>query len=817
MPSPDSYMKDTPAHSQALVVARDGQNSPRGRAISQKDLLAIQGEHDNADLPKSLKIKLTLPAGFRKGAVETATTVSRPSRNATRKVATTATVSPTALPKRGRPRKNKNSGEADEYAPPRGLKPPHKTKTTAATVIRSSASGPSRQPQHHQIYHPSPDHHKPRFPTFVPASVLSSDDLSGSEDSELSGEETEEDELPDDLVANDRAIAHDRAHTHRKLFESEEDQIPTRVPWKYNNHTNSRRTTPVVKTPIEIDDGSRSSGNEEDDEQSSDEDEEDDDDEDEEEGAEAEGEPDHPTPMQTTGLSDEEDDTMDAQLFFSHLLDESSESEDEAHSDGDSITGDMVAGAAELSDTETDIEIEGLEHPMMVKEGWDGELVFSTEIHPPTGLLDFTFGHDDSHLELSSSQTDSLANSLSTLPVTQSATISDNEEFEEAESLAGDTTDDEIMPPGLASFPPSTSTISPFATFTPAKAMASMHQLTKGGALPSPADVMAARNSFTWDMLSSPVNSIAATDDAPPRSRSASTHSLGYRGPKMGFFNGAVFGSMRTIIGDAGGKLPSPFSTLVPPAPTYRRKRRANSDLGSFFNKRTRNSHSLQSSYFSDDLITAPQGDLVDLDDLLDASLLSEDIDKPSNETTNDATPNKWDRIPMNIYRQTRNIPAAHGSSVSFSFDIGGFGSPPSPSLSKPAYVPPNRTHVSHGSIDSILWEDEFMSPSLVRRPNHHQHNKKRHREHEIEFDIDSLLLPSSRAGPSRGDRTPTQSRSMAGESSADFLSEAKSRKDRRKEKKREKACLQKQILSALDETLADYDELMAAEEDITP
>ena len=108
------------------------------------------------------------------------------------------------------------------------------------------------------------------------------------------------------------------------------------------------------------------------------------------------------------------------------------------------------------------------------------------------------------------------------------------------------------------------------------------------------------------------------------------------------------------------------------------------------------------------------------------------------------------------------------------------------------------------------------MSPSLVRRPNHHMHNKKRHRDHEIEFDIDSLLPSSSRAGPSRGDRTPTQSRSMAGEPSAEFLFEAKSRKDRRKEKKREKACLQKQILSALDETFDDYDELMLAE-DATP
>jgi len=236
------------------------------------------------------------------------------------------------------------------------------------------------------------------------------------------------------------------------------------------------------------------------------------------------------------------------------------------------------------------------------------------------------------------------------------------------------------------------------------------------------------------------------------------------------------------------------------------------SDLGSFFNKRTRNSHSLHSSYFSDDLVTAPQGDLVDLDDLLDASLLSEDTSKQEETgNSNSATPSRWDRIPMGIYRQTRNPTSLQGSSLSFSFDIGGFGAAPLP-LSKA----PTRSHASHGSMDSILWEDEVMSPTLIRRPNHHLHNKKRHREHEVGLDPDSILLPPSRAGPSRGDRTPTQSRAMSGEPPAEFSFEVKSRKDRRKEKKREKACLQKQILSALDETFEDYDELML-DGDITP
>jgi hypothetical protein len=522
--------------------------------MSQKDLSTLEDGQRKGDHSQSLKIKLTLPAGFRKRPVEM---VSRPSRKL--KTMATAAPFPGPAPKRGRPRKIKNSGEADEYAPPRGLKPPK------ATVIRPSASGPPR-PEHHQVYHPSPDHPKP-FPTFVPASVLSSDDLSASEDSDRSDDETEEDTLPEDIVANDRGIANERAHTHRKLFDTEDDQVPTRVPWKYNKHSNSRRSTPVVKTVVDVDDGSRSSGNEEDDEKSSGDDEDDDDDD------EVEIELDQPTPMQTTTQSDDEDDTMDAQLFFNNLLDESSASGDEVHSDSDSVMGDIVTGAAGLSDTDTDVEIEQLEQPLMVKEGWDGQLVFSTDIHPPAGLLDFTFERNTSQLDLSSSQTDSLANSLSTLPVTQPATISDDE-FEDVESLAGDTTDDEIVPPGLPTFTPST-TISPFATFTPAKATPNLHHMTKPNP-PSPADVLAGRGSFTWDMLASPVNSAAATDEAPPRSRSTSAHSLGCRGPQMGFFNGATFGSMRTIIGDVGGKLPSPFSTLIPPAPTFRRKRRAN-------------------------------------------------------------------------------------------------------------------------------------------------------------------------------------------------------------------------------------------------
>jgi hypothetical protein len=124
---------------------------------------------------------------------------------------------------------------------------------------------------------------------------------------------------------------------------------------------------------------------------------------------------------------------------------------------------------------------------------------------------------------------------------------------------------------------------------------------------------------------------------------------------------------------------------------------------------------------------------------------------------------------------------------------------------------------VSHGSLDSILWEDELLSSTIARRTsnhNHHNHHhhKKKLRDHDHDYEA---LIPSHlRAGSSRGDRTPTQSRSNAGDISSEFLSEAKSRKERRKEKKREKASLQKQILSALDETLAEsYEDELTVEE----
>lgn len=550
MQAPDAY-----THHVANKDDNDaGQTSPRGRRLLPKDLSAVLDAEESSNDSQPLKIKLTLPPGFRKRPEETVSSASRP---------------PKSVPatKRGRPRKTKSTIDGDDYEPPRGCKSARTTVTTTTTVHTSSA--PSRQPHDHhniQAHHPSPDHRgKPRFPVFVPASLLSSDDLSGSEDSKLTDEETDEDRYPEETLVIDHQLAHDRARTNRELLGNDDALVPTRAPRKYKRHTNSKRHTPTVNDDL---DGSRSSGNEEDDEKTDEEDEDEDD--------EADGDADHPTPMQVDPLSDDEDEKLDAQLFFSNLLAETSGSEDEdAATDRDSVMGDIALGH-EGSDTDTDVEVGQFEQPLMVKEGWDGELVFSTEILPPPGALDFAFEADVSQVE-DASQTDSLANSLSTLPVMQPATVSDeDEELEEIVSEAGDTTDDEIMPPSLIPLP-FTASIAPQATFTPHKTPMNLHSMSSSFPSPSPADVLAGH--LPWDVVASPIHSIAATDEPPPRSRSLSIHSVGSgsRGPKLGYFNGSNFGNKRTIIGDTNNsKLPSPFSVLTPPAPTFRRKRRAN-------------------------------------------------------------------------------------------------------------------------------------------------------------------------------------------------------------------------------------------------
>ncbi|PVG02030.1 hypothetical protein CPB86DRAFT_33352 [Serendipita vermifera] len=796
MPSPHSHMQNLNSGQETSqsVVPTTAQKSDRGRRTMQRSLKSVTDTFESAEDSPSLKIKLTVPPNLRKK------TVARPSRSsghANNKLNSIKST-PAVVIKRRNPQKPKGPGEGDEYAPPRGFKSP-KTK-----VIHQSHSAPSRKPQSHQVYHPSPDHKQSRFPTFVPASILSSDDLTESEETDFSdeetNEETEDDEVsPEDLMANDKRTVLERVRTHRELLGSNDGEIPTRVPWTHKTYNRSRQRTPALPTAADDGEQSMSSGSDEDDELSQSEDEDEDDVE--------------PNVQDAARASEEEDDVLDAKLFFNNLLEGDSASDEEAHSEEDSVMGHAIVEAGESSETDTDVEMDPSDHLSMVKEGWDGQLVFSTEIHPPLGLMDFALDQQ-AHAMEGNPQGDSLANSMSTLPVTQPTIISDEEEFEDMESEAGDTTDDEILTSGMPALPPTT--VAPDATLTPARVLATLHPFPPVFPSPSPSDILAVgKATYPWDTVSSPVQSIAATDDFPPRSRSNSTHSLGpLRGPRLGFFRGASFGSKRTIIGDADGKLPSPFSNLTPAAPVFRRKRRANSDLSSFFNKRTRNSHALHSSYFSDDF-SIPMGQGVDLDELLDASLLSEDVEKHIGTISPpEPTLSRWDRIPMDIYRETRDAPTTHDTSMSFSFAIGGFRPPPLP---RPNFTSP-RSHVSHGSLDSILWEDEILSSTIARRTsnhnhhNHHHSHKRKMRDHDHDFE--ALIPLHLRAGSSRGDRTPTQLRSNTADISTEFLSEAKSRKERRKEKKREKASLQKQILSALDETLAEgYEEELTVEE----
>lgn len=153
----------------------------------------------------------------------------------------------------------------------------------------------------------------------------------------------------------------------------------------------------------------------------------------------------------------------------------------------------------------------------------------------------------------------------------------------------------------------------------------------------------------------------------------------------------------------------------------------------------------------------------------------------------------------MGIYRQTRNN--GHTSSNSFSFAIEGFGPLLSSALphsrASEDYTSPSRSSLfSSAAIEATLWENEPSTSAngLTRKAGH---DRKRARNMEMESELDFIMSPY-RAGPSRGDRTPTQSRFTAS-----FLNEAKSRKDRRREKKREKAHLMHQMQYVVMDELA--------------
>lgn len=202
---------------------------------------------------------------------------------------------------------------------------------------------------------------------------------------------------------------------------------------------------------------------------------------------------------------------------------------------------------------------------------------------------------------------------------------------------------------------------------------------------------------------------------------------------------------------------------------------------------------------------STPENSVIELDDVLCASVLSDDTaptslggDVPESETTVDGEGagvgagqmSRWDRVPVGLYRQTRT---GNGTEeMMFSFGIGGFGSPAS-----------------------------FGAPGHHHQHTHQHHHHHGHHHHSIAGPSSSLGLPRAQHRPGvsldsalwgltstgapdglfddgfgqmfsaggvppplpfmgDGERATTPTPSL-------YVPETKSRKERRKEKKKEK------------------------------
>ena len=202
---------------------------------------------------------------------------------------------------------------------------------------------------------------------------------------------------------------------------------------------------------------------------------------------------------------------------------------------------------------------------------------------------------------------------------------------------------------------------------------------------------------------------------------------------------------------------------------------------------------------------STPENSVIELDDVLCASVLSDDTaptslggDVPESASTADGEGagvgagqmSRWDRVPVGLYRQTRT---GNGTEeMMFSFGIGGFGSPASfgapaghhhqhaqhtqhhhghhHSISGPSTSLglPRSQHRPGVSLDSALWG--FTSPGAP--------NGLFDDGFEQMFSAGMMPPPLPLMGDGERATTPTPSL---------YVPETKSRKERRKEKKKEK------------------------------
>ena len=439
------------------------------------------------------------------------------------------------------------------------------------------------------------------------------------------------------------------------------------------------------------------------------------------------------------GWSDDEESSFDADLFFANLDGSDSDSSPESsHNDPFAPSSDFDFASSMSADEEDALLLMDMDPSVQVRRGqgefefglelgelsfgWDGHVFFTTT--SPQHTRDFGFQNQGDVEMQDETEDETQQGSVSTDD--DSATV-DEVMLEESD---GETTEDELIgPDGLPNsrammlfrWPTVVSTVDPQSTISnagspspqiPPNASESLRIALasyaghKGSSAPTPADILAGKVSVE-EMEELEMERSFAEAQTPPRKRAGGA-------PVMGEFTSPFAGAQASAVIDGKGpSVPSPF----PRSNTARRRRRSTtatdsnglnsavvclnwSTLLHFLlidvQPETPSEAVLSSTQSSEEAVPESQletsemssAEVIDLDDVLDASFLdsepmSQDHETPSwndssmmSPATSGALLSRWDRIPMATFRRTREFNKLDGSASDTGLSVfGGIGS----------------------------------------------------------------------------------------------------------------------------------------------
>ncbi|KAI0705125.1 hypothetical protein BC835DRAFT_1314420 [Cytidiella melzeri] len=423
---------------------------------------------------------------------------------------------------------------------------------------------------------------------------------------------------------------------------------------------------------------------------------------------------------------DDEESSFDAELFFANLDDSSDSDASPAALNNHDFASENDQFSTDEEDALLPMDVDSSAHTRRARGEFEvGIDLDGLSLSLDGSLLPSPFGPFE----------DSLSFDCSTESDVEMTANDDSDSNDDSDELAlvetdGETTEDELVnSDGLPNsrammmfrWPDSVSTVDPQSTMSPGSlaspppatpahtsrttriALASM-PAQRGSPAPTPAEILAGK--ISMDDLDHNETSNDGHADTLRSSRSCSRRS---GVPMMGHFVTTPVGEgeRHAVIDGSGSMTPSPF----PRSRILRAKRRRTSSLhqsatslktdaeGRVFRAssislplvsvNTPSSDGLGSRAFTRDSNEPLSTDVIDLDDVLDASMLDSEPAFDSDEPSQDpwATPKtpvagadmhsltRWDRIPVATFRRTREIPLLETTPASDSGISGRFAS----------------------------------------------------------------------------------------------------------------------------------------------